>query len=605
MTLAIRLLGRPTIERSTGETPIVRGHKAWALLAYLALAETPVPRQRLVDLLFTDADDPLGALRWNLSQLRRLLGDAADVGGDPVRLILPIGTTVDADVVARGSWVEAVDVPGLGLPLLAGMSFDSSPAFQFWLDGERRHLLAASEAVLQDAARSRLVRGNAEAAIANASRLIELNPLDENAHVLLILALRAAGASDQAAEQARTYRALLQRELGVDPGPALRAAMETPSLGAPGVVDRVAVRTRIDAGASAVRVGALAAGLDTLRRAVWDARTLDNKALLARALITLGSALVHAARGTDEEGAAALLEGANLAVELGDPESASTAQRELGYIALLRGQYSRSLRWLDQARELARGEPSHLAWVELVTGKAHTDLGRHALAHRHLDIAITAASDVGDRRCESFALASLARLRILREEWDEAASALRRSLRLAKEEDWLSFRPYPEALLGEVRLGTGDLDAAAAAFDSAYALSRQVEDPCWESLAQRGAGLVAIRRGDHERGLELLGEAPRVCLRLPDTYMWIAAYALDARSSAAIDAKAPAALRWLGELEAFSARHEMNELLARAAVQRVQLGEPGAVEIARALVADVDNPALSARLALSGNSLKP
>jgi tetratricopeptide (TPR) repeat protein len=332
---------------------------------------------------------------------------------------------------------------------------------------------------------------------------------------------------------------------------------------------------------------------------------LGDKALLARALATVGSALVHAARGTDEEGAAALLESANLAVEFGDPELASTAQRELGYIALLRGQYHRALRWLDQARELARGDPGHVAWVELVTGKAYTDVGRHALAHRHLDIAITAAADVGDRRCESFALASLGRLGILREEWDEAASALTRSLRLTKEESWLSFRPYPEALLGEVRLATGDLDRAAAAFGSAYALSRQVDDPCWEGLAQRGAGLVAIRRGERERGLELLGEAPRVCLRLPDTYLWIAAYALDARSSAAISLEAPAAPRWVGELEAFSARHEMLEFRARAALQRVQLGQPGAFEIARALAAEVDNPALSARLALSGNPLKP
>ena len=194
---------------------------------------------------------------------------------------------------------------------------------------------------------------------------------------------------------------------------------------------------------------------------------------------------------------------------------------------------------------------------------------------------------------------------MLREEWDEATAALTRSLRLAKQESWLSFRPYPEALLAEVRLGTGDLDAAAASFDSAYALSRQVDDPCWESLAQRGAGLVAIRRGDHERGLELLGEAPRVCLRLPDTYMWIAAYGLDARNSAAIDVEAPSAPQWVGELETFSARHEMRELLARAAVQRVRLGQPGAIEIARALVAEVDNPALSAQLALSGVPIKP
>jgi len=598
MALTIRLLGRPGIEDDARATSPVRGHKAWGLLAYLAAARAPVPRERLADLLFTDADDPMGALRWNLSQLRRSLGDRVEVGGDPVRLTLPPGATVDTSVLTGGSWVEAVDMSGLGLPLLAGMSFDSSPAFQFWLEGERRHLLATSEAVLQDAARARLAQGDAGAAVADATRLVELNPLDENAHVLLILAMRAAGAHAEAAEQARVCAELLRRELGVDAGSVLRAALDTPSLGAPGSTDRAAVVARLEAGESAVAAGALTAGLDTLRRAVWDARQLGDRDLLARALVTLGSALVHAARGTDEEGAAVLLEGSGLAVETGDMGMASTAQRELGYIAVLRGQYQRSLRWLDQARELAGDHTGHRAWIELIAGKAYTDLGRHALAREHLDAAVALAADVRDRRCESFAQASSGRLLIQRQEWDAAAAALTTSMRLAQEDSWLSFRPYPEAMLGEVRLAAGDLDAASTAFESAHALARQIGDPCWESLAARGAGLVAIERGDRRRGLEMLAEAPRVCRRLPDTYQWVAAYGQEARNTAALDAGAPAAAGWVRELEAFSAGHELHELHARAALQRLRLGEPGALEIARVLVADVDNPALSAQLSV-------
>jgi hypothetical protein len=42
----------------------------------------------------------------------------------------------------------------------------------------------------------------------------------------------------------------------------------------------------------------------------------------------------------------------------------------------------------------------------------------------------------------------------------------------------------------------------------------------------------------------------------------------------------------------------LHELHARAALQRLRLGEPGALEIARVLVADVDNPALSAQLSV-------
>jgi hypothetical protein len=56
--LTIRLLGPPAIERDGLLLRSPRGRKGWALLSYL---------------LFGDADDPLGALRWTLAELRRSL----------------------------------------------------------------------------------------------------------------------------------------------------------------------------------------------------------------------------------------------------------------------------------------------------------------------------------------------------------------------------------------------------------------------------------------------------------------------------------------------------------------------------------------------------
>ncbi len=90
----IRLLGPPRIE-SAGTAPRQpRGRKAWAVLAYLALQPGGTGRARTAALLFPDAEDPLGALRWNLSELRRTLG-AESVGGDPLRLVLPAGWNCD------------------------------------------------------------------------------------------------------------------------------------------------------------------------------------------------------------------------------------------------------------------------------------------------------------------------------------------------------------------------------------------------------------------------------------------------------------------------------------------------------------------------------
>jgi DNA-binding SARP family transcriptional activator len=92
----------------------LRGHKAWGLLAFLVRSQVPPSRERVAGLLFPEADDPLGTLRWTLSVLRRQLGDHAELGGDPLRLILLPGTLVDVDVLARGSWMEAIALPGLG-----------------------------------------------------------------------------------------------------------------------------------------------------------------------------------------------------------------------------------------------------------------------------------------------------------------------------------------------------------------------------------------------------------------------------------------------------------------------------------------------------------
>jgi DNA-binding SARP family transcriptional activator len=72
--LEIHLLGQPRVTRDRDAAPHPRGHKAWGLLAYLLRTARAPSRAELVSLLFGEADDPLAALRWNLTTLRRLLG---------------------------------------------------------------------------------------------------------------------------------------------------------------------------------------------------------------------------------------------------------------------------------------------------------------------------------------------------------------------------------------------------------------------------------------------------------------------------------------------------------------------------------------------------
>ena len=139
MTLIIELLGCPRVMRdAVNRQP--RGRKSWCLLAYLLLANQPISRERLAELLFSAADDPLGALRWSLSDLRRVLGSDCKLYGDPLTIMLPSTAVVDVDLVRRGRWDEAFELRGLGQDLLAGVSVSVSAAFELWLFSERHRL---------------------------------------------------------------------------------------------------------------------------------------------------------------------------------------------------------------------------------------------------------------------------------------------------------------------------------------------------------------------------------------------------------------------------------------------------------------------------------
>jgi len=571
-----------------------RGHKAWGLLAYLVRGQVPPSRDRVASLLFPEADDPMGALRWTLSALRRQLGDHAELGGDPLHLTLPPGTLVDVEVLARSSWIEAIALPGLGHELLDGLVFRTSPGFEIWLENERRHVAGMTSAVLHQAALALLARGEAVPATRHASELVRLNPYDENAHVLVVRCLRAAGDPDAASRHVEVCTELFRRELGVEPTPALRTAAVAPEVSTAGHVSgRAEVLAQVEAGEAALAAGAVDAGLHRMRGAVAAARDLDERTLLARALVSLGGALVHSARGTDEEGAAALHEGTTLAEETGSRSVAATGWREISWVQFLRAQYERAEESVTQASEHAVGNDEELAWLELIRGACRHDVADYPSAGQLLRSAVERASKLGSGQPLGQALTLLGRYHLLRGEMEDALRLLDQAIEEVEARGMTAFVPWPESFRGEIDLLHGDVASAEARFEHAFALGCQVGDPCWEGISLRGLGLVAAARGDVPRALELLVEAPRLCRRLPDTYLWIEAYALDALCSVGVEHGTGSGARWIDQLEATAARRGIRELVLRAAVYRSRLGEPGAASVARSLAAEIDNPALA------------
>ena len=598
MPLSIHLLGRPHLERDGEPVAGPRGHKAWGLVAYLTLSEVRHPsREHLAELLFTGADDPLGSLRWNLAELRRALG-AATLPHGSTELALPPGTFVDVDALLRGTPQEAIAIPGLGRELLNGMEFDNSPGFETWLLSERRRLLGAAEAALHDASLDRLAAGEAAAAAGLAASLVELNPHDENFQELLVRSYAEAGDREAANRQLSACVELFRAEHGRDPGAAVfRAAEASPPAPFPaaGAAGKQAARARLEAGRSAINAGSFDPGVRSLASAAAEAKACGAHDLEAESWLALGTALVHSARGRDEEGADALLRATSLGEQLGLGGLAAAANRELAYIDILQARYARCALRLERAGVLADSD-EELAGVEAMLGMAAADTGAHERALVHLRSSVELAKRAGSRQQASFSLSFVGRSHFLREELDDARAALERSLSLAREAKWVAFEPWPESWLAETDLAGGELPAGRERFEHALALASELGDPCWEGAAGQGLGRIACLQGQVPTGLRLLEEARRRAGSFPDAYVWVEAYALAELASAAVDAGDRRAGEWVEDLTSLAARTGMRELAVRAYLLRAALGDRNSLDSAAILVAEVENPALRGRI---------
>jgi DNA-binding SARP family transcriptional activator len=409
-TLVIRLLGRPEIVRDGGVVPPPRGHKAWAVLAYLALAERRVPRARLAGLIFGGAEDPLGALRWTLAQLRRALGVGDALQGDPLELRLPPGTAVDVLTLAGGAPDPAL-VRG---ELLEGVEPGAGEVFESWLLVERRRTAGLCEAVLRDAALRALAAGAPLEGAALASRALALDAFDESAHELLVRCLARAGEHRAAHRHAEACDELFRRELGHPAGARVRrAAEEHGPRDAPPGGDRAAALGQLDAGRAAVDAGAVEPGVACLRQAWRRRRGVGDPVLLARALAALGVALVHAVRGPRRAGRTRCCTRRSRSparASAGSPEDLPRARLRRG----AGGPRVSAERWLVRADRLADDEQERAA-VLAVRGMARSDRAQYAARWRSC-ASRCHRPRCGDSRQAAWSLGLLGRAHLLRAE---------------------------------------------------------------------------------------------------------------------------------------------------------------------------------------------
>ena len=590
----IRLLGPPAIESPGTTPPQPRGRKAWALLAYLALQADGTGRSRTAALLFPDAADPLGALRWNLSELRRAL-DGVTVAGDPLRLdLLPPWRcdALDAMDPATGPGTDPRRFTG---QLLEGLAFADSPVFDSWLADQRYRLDNVVQSLLYEAALAALASGAAGEAAELATLALERDPFHADCNAVLVKALIAAGEYRKARAHAVHCGNLYRQELGLPlPAEVRRALFDADPEPDPGTPATAAtVRSYLDAGGASLWAGSVDRGLEQLRLAVSLAQHTGNSHLVAESLVTLSGALIHQAGGRGAEVADLLHRALQAEGPDGASRTAAAAYRELGYLSVQRGVPDRAAGWLDQAMQAAGGFPDEQARILAIQGMLASDTARYGAASAALTESGNLAKAVGNRRQQAFSAALLGRVHLLRGELDLAGAVLDRALAWIAEEHWTAFEPFVAGVRGETYLAAGEMEQAAAFIDRAWVMAELAGDHCYMALAAGAEARLFAKHGDlaaaeHwiDRGLE-----PK------PWYLWYSARLLDTAAEVAIAIRSPRAAGFVDRLGELASRSGMREFVVRGQSHRALLGDETAAEAVPWLAREIDNPALTAFLA--------
>lgn len=214
----LRLLGGFELQWDDGRDGAPLGRKVRALLACLALPPGKSwPREKLMALLWSDRgeEQARASLRQALAELRRCLGEPSPLQTSHDTIAVdPAMISVDAvafEQLAKADKVGEAVALYLG-PLLDGHGVRDD-GFEEWLRMERTRLHHLAVSTLDRHANAQ--RG--DKAIGTAQRLLQLDPLREASHRLLMRLYAGAGQRAEALRQYQQCRDLLHCELKASP----------------------------------------------------------------------------------------------------------------------------------------------------------------------------------------------------------------------------------------------------------------------------------------------------------------------------------------------------------------------------------------------------
>ena len=224
VTLQMDLLGRFEARTPMGLRLHIPGRHAQALFALLVLTRRQRSREAIAADLWPDADgNSAGSLRQVLWLVRQAIAEAGidvdevlDIDADTVGIAL--GAGIDLDVTAfEACLIHTVGGAEAAVELYRGDLLEGLGHECF--ASERERLSERFEDALAIVAERRLAAGDPVAARIAAERLLERDPLREEAHAVLIAVHGLIGSRSQVVRQYQRLCEMLGRELGETPLP--------------------------------------------------------------------------------------------------------------------------------------------------------------------------------------------------------------------------------------------------------------------------------------------------------------------------------------------------------------------------------------------------
>jgi predicted ATPase/DNA-binding SARP family transcriptional activator len=294
--LILRLLGTPEV--SHAEQPLTfQTRKVLALLAYLAVEQGVHSRDKITALLWPESDEERGkaSLRRALAYLRESLDEASHersrhlplpsthvlVEHHTLSFNLASDCEIDTQILHAAFALARRHSSGdLGTHLahlqtaascyrgnfLDGFSLPDAPDFEDWLLLQRESWRRQANSVFDHLSQLQTEGGELENALDTTNRWIEYDLLNETAHARLMQLYSALGNRVAALQAFERCRAVLERELSVEPSSEMMGLAE-----------------RIRSQASPVLESALHAALSP--RDAWEL-PLTGRAAEHRALVT-------------------------------------------------------------------------------------------------------------------------------------------------------------------------------------------------------------------------------------------------------------------------------------------------------------------------------